>query len=101
MTESTTQDNALNKLEHLLSDFVAPTQKEQLMGKKEPPDFNEEEIETLRRVIYLVQGLEALGSFASFLKTTIIWFGVVIGAFIAIKNGAIEFILDSVNGTRG
>lgn len=82
---------ALQKLE----DYIA----DQEQGKNsKPPDFTPEEIITLRRVITLVNGLTALGSFADFIKSTIIWIGVVVGALIAIKNGAIEFILNAVNG---
>ncbi len=60
------------------------------------PQFDDEELEALKKVIKLVRGLELLGSFAAFIKTTIIWLGIVIGAFIAVKNGAIEFILEVI-----
>lgn len=67
---------------------------------KTPPDFTEEDITILKRVIVLVAGLEALGSFAGFIKTTIIWFGIIVGGFLAVKNGAIEFILSTVSGGK-
>lgn len=89
---NTPEQSATQKLEAFLDDIQKP-------GKTKLPEFTEEEITTLKRVITLVNGLEALGSFAGFIKATIIWIAVLVGAFIAVKNGAIEFILNTVRGS--
>jgi len=81
------ENRAIDKLEDFLD-----TQAEKL------PNFTEDDVVVLKRVISIVKGLEAFGSFAEFIKATIIWFGVIFTAFIAIKNGAINFILDVVSG---
>lgn len=58
------------------------------------PQFTPDELESLKKVIHLIRGFEALGSFASFIKTTVIWFGIIIGTFIAVRNGVVEFIIN-------
>jgi hypothetical protein len=89
MADNSNDLSATQKLEAFLDDIQKP-------GKTKLPDFTDEEITTLKRVITLVNGLEALGSFAGFIKSTIIWIAVIVGAFIAIKNGAIDFIINTV-----
>lgn len=64
------------------------------------PEFNQDEIAVLKRVVLAVKGLDALGSFAGLVKSTLIWLGLIIGTFIAIKNGAVEFVLDVSSGGR-
>lgn len=88
-TNHLTNAQALNKLEQFL-------ERQEQGYKNVVPEFDQEEIAALRKVILLVKGLEALGSFAGFVKSTVIWLGVIIGAFIAVKNGAVEFIVQSV-----
>ena len=83
----------LDKFEQFLDD--------QGTGKKKLTDFTEDDVTVLKRVIKIVKGLEAFGSLADFVKSTIIWFGVIVGAFIAMKNGLIEFIIHSVSSNNG
>jgi hypothetical protein len=73
----------LEKIEHLVQNHQ---------------EFTDEDILVLKRVIHMVRGLDALGSFAGFVKATVLWIGIIVGAFFAIKNGAIEFILNVVSG---
>lgn len=66
-------DNTIKKLEAILE-------------KRQQHDFDEEEVEVLRRVIHTVRGLDALGSFAGFIRSTALWFGAVLGTILAIRN---------------
>jgi len=85
--------SAIEKFEHFL--------KQQEEGHHTVmPEFNQDEIAVLKRVVLAVKGLDALGSFAGVVKTTLIWLGVILGTFIAIKNGAVEFVLDVSSGGR-
>ena len=61
-------------------------------------DFDEEDIQVLKRVIVMVRGFDALGSFAEFVSKTIIWLGIVIGGLVAFKSGVIDFILSAMKG---
>jgi hypothetical protein len=74
---------ALNKLEAMLEDS----------------DFTEEEIKVLKRVATMVRGFDALGSFAGFIRSVIVWIGVVVGGLVALKAGFVDWIL-SIVGQR-
>lgn len=73
---------------------------EQLLDAKKL-DFDEEEIAILKRVIIMVRGLDAFGSMASFVKNTLIWLGVIVSSYIAVKNGVIDMIIAVVSNTKG
>lgn len=79
------QLEAMDKLEKLI-------EQNRLYG------FDKEDIDALRRVITLVRGFDALGSFAGFIKNTLVYIGFIIGTIIAVRNGAIDFIMSVVGG---
>lgn len=60
--------------------------------------FDEEDIAALRRTINLVRGFDALGSFAGFIKNTLVYIGFIIGTIIAVRNGAIDFVMSVMDG---
>ena len=70
------------------------------MDKAHIHRFDQEEIEVLNRVITMVRGFDALGSFAGFVSKSITWLGIVIGGYVALKSGAVDFIMGVV-GSKG
>lgn len=73
---------------------------EQFLSSQRRSEFTEEDTEALHRIIKLIQGFEALGSLAGFIKSVLIWIGVVVSSYIMFKTGAIEFILHAVQGAK-
>jgi len=70
---------------------------EAMLNKPEDHRFDEEEIEVLNRVIHMVRGFDALGSLAGFVKNTVVWFGIVVGGFIAFKTDVIDQIMSVIS----
>lgn len=58
---------------------------EAMLNKQYAYNFDAEEVEVLKRVINVMRGMDALGTFAGFVKKSILWFGAIIGAYVAIK----------------
>lgn len=77
------QLEAMAKLEKLIED-------NKLYG------FDQEDVVALRRVITIIRGFDALGSFAGFIKSTLLYIGFIIGTIVAVRNGAIDFIVSIV-----
>jgi len=71
---------------------------EEMLNRQHQHNFDDEEVEVLNRVIHLMRGFDALGSFAGFIQRTITWVGIVVGAFIAVKTGVAEYIISVVKG---
>lgn len=71
----------------ILAKFIAHTQTRDF--EKEPP-LTDEEIENLRRWLEVYRSFAALGRFAGFARNTVIWIGVMFGAWYAFKGWLVE-----------
>lgn len=58
--------------------------------------FDPEEVAVLKRVIHIMRGFDALGSFAGFVQRSVAWFGVVIGGYVAFKSGFLDPVLKAL-----
>lgn len=81
-------DKTLEKLERIIDD------NNRLRG------FDDEERKILRKLIAGFRGLESLGSIAGIVKNILMWLGFMIGTFIAIRSGVIDFIIHTVQGGK-
>jgi hypothetical protein len=79
MTTETPEEHTLKKLEELLS-------------RHKVTIFTEEEVVTIRRMIRLYQGYDALGKLANFARGTVIWIGAMAAAYWAFQNALAEYI---------
>ena len=56
--------------------------------------FSKEEIDVLRRMVKVFMAFEVLGTIGGMIKTVLLWFGVIITSWIAIKGGVIAWIVN-------
>lgn len=87
--------------ENNIKDSVILEKLEELIERKLVTTFTEEDYEALKKIIALYKGVEALGSFGNFIKSTLIYVGAIIGAIIAIRNGALDLLANWIGGANG
>lgn len=80
MTEQDPERTALEKFEQFLDD------------QKCAEIFTADEAAALRRVAKIIITIDALGSFGNWVKSILIWLGVIIAAWIGFKNGLAEWL---------
>lgn len=73
---------------------------EKLLENHKLSEFDDDDYVALKKVINIVKGFEALGTFAGFVRKTIMYFALFIGTIIAIKNNMVSFIINVVQGTN-
>ena len=71
-----------------------------LIEQRKDPQFTEEEADKLREFANMLMAFEAMGSLGSMAARIIIWSGIMFGAYVAIRNGAIEFVQDVISGNK-
>ncbi len=62
--------------------------------------FTTEEADALRKFAKFMLALATLGSVGSAIKSIIVWLGVIIGGYMALKNGLAEWILAVIQGAK-
>lgn len=67
----------------------------------EVPPLTDDEIKVVRFWIRVFQGLSALGYAGAVLKNAVLWLGVIIGAYWAVKNWVIEAAKGAVRTLGG
>jgi hypothetical protein len=79
----------------VLAKFIAHTQSRDF--EKAPP-LSDTEIEHLRRWLEVYKSFDTLGRFATFARNTVIWIGVMFGAWYAFKGWLVEIAQHRVGG---
>lgn len=79
MTEQDPESAALEKLQKMLSEA-------------RDNEFTDAERAALLRVVRIVFAIDALGSIGNWIKSVLLWLGVIIAAWVGFKNGLGEWL---------
>ena len=83
-TQHDIEQSVINKLEELIKTDALV-------------DFSKDEARVLQKFAKFMLALSAFGSVGKAIQAIIVWIGIFLGAWFAIQNGVIEFILGVVN----
>lgn len=82
MSEKDAEKSALDKLSHI----------DDLIKRGEITIFDTEEVAVIKKMVKAWLFFETFGSFSRVLKNVVVTAGVLIGAWLAIRNGLIDWL---------